>query len=285
MKTNIYHIIYTPETKEVGLFFWGCNFHCRGCYCERQIYSPMLNFDAVLKGKPAAHALPPESFLTLAEVEKVLTNLEFHSVVLEGQEAGQDPAYLQFTEILHRRFDAKVTLLTNASELPDLSHTDAVVVGIKALDDRLHREYTGVSNRNTLENFGKLVAMKKTVLVNTVLIPGYIDAIEIEHIAGYVAECDPNIPFILLPYFQSGDNPWRRPTFEEMDEAAVRAKKYLNRVFRFRGDEVLKHPLYNVFPPHAQPYDVSDLDASKWLTQVIRLEPSTGVIIDSSPLD
>ncbi len=256
MKTNIYHIIYAPGMKEVVLFFWGCNFHCRGCYCKRQVYSPMLNFEAFLKGKPDTRALPPQTFLTLAEVEKVLEKLDFRSAVLEGQEAGQDPAYPRFTEILHRRFGARVTLLTNASKLPDLSYTDAVEVGIKALDDRLHREYTGVSNRNTLKNFDKLVAMEKAMLVDTVLIPGYIDATEIEHIAGHVAERDPDIPFILLPYFQSGDNPWRRPTFEEMDEAAKRAKKYLNRVFRFRGDEALKYPLYNVFPPHAQPHDV-----------------------------
>jgi len=108
------------------------------------------------------------------------------------------------------------------------------------------------------------------VLVDTVLIPGYIEAPEIEHIAAYIAKRNPDIPFILLPFFQSADSLWRRPTFEEMDEAAARAKKYLNHVFRFRGDEMLKYPLYNVFPPDAQAYDASNLDAAKWLTQVIR---------------
>ncbi len=40
--TRVYHIAYTPELKEICLFFWGCNIECRGCYCKRRIYSPML---------------------------------------------------------------------------------------------------------------------------------------------------------------------------------------------------------------------------------------------------
>lgn len=269
MNTNIYHITYTPGIKEVSIFFWGCNFHCRGCYCQRQIYSPMLNFKTILRNKSNSRALPPQRFLTLVEVEQVLAQLDFRSVIMEGQEAGLDPAYLPLTEILHRRFGATVSLLTNACELPDLSHTNIIEVSIKALDDRLHRDYTGVSNRNTLKNFDKLIAMNRKLVVTTVLIPGYIDADETEHISAYIAERDSDIPFILLPYFQCGDNPWHRPTSEQMEQAAERAKKYPNRVFWFHGDEALKYPLYNVFPPATQLSGVSDPEASKWLARVI----------------
>lgn len=269
MNTNIYHLTYTPGIKEVSVFFWGCNFHCRGCYCLRQVYSPMLNFQTILHNQSDGRALPPQRFLSLAEVERVLAQLDFRSVIMEGQEAGLDPAYLPLTEILHRRFGATVSLLTNACELPDLSRTDIVEVSIKALDDRLHRDYTGVSNRNTLNNFDKLVAMNRKPVVTTVLIPGYIDADEIERISAYIAERDSDTPFILLPYFQCGDNPWRRPTAEQMERAAERVKKHLNRVFWFRGDEALKYPLYNVFPPDTQLNGVPDAEASEWLTRVI----------------
>ena len=280
MKTNIYHITYTPEQKDVCVHFWGCNFQCRGCYCTQQIYSPMLDFGSVLDGKTKPSVSQPERFLTLDEVEQVLAELDFTSVVMEGQEAGLDPAYLAFTEMIHNRFSAKVTLVTNAYELPNLSHTDTLEVGIKALDDKLHQHFTGVSNHRTLDNLDKLIAMKKKVLVDSVLIPDYIDTAEIERIAEYVASRDRDIPFILLPYFQVGDNPWRRPTFEEMDEAAARAKKHLSHVFHFRGDEELKYPLYNVFPDDAQPGGVVIPEALKWMTRVGGLNPRPESILN-----
>ena len=228
----------------------------------------MLDFGEVLKSKADETARPPKCFLTLSEVQQILDGLEFNSVVIEGQEAGLDPAYPAFTRMIHERYGARVTLVTNASELPDLGNTDTVEVGLKALDDRLHINYTGVSNRQTLENFDKLIAMGKKVVVDTVLIPGYIDAAEIERTAAHVASRDPNIPFILLPYFPIGDNPWQRPTPAEMDEAAERVKKHLKRVFYFRGDEALKYPIYNVFP--AEACKPNDAESAKWLTTAVR---------------
>ena len=267
MNTNVFHITYTPEQKDVCVHFWGCNFKCRGCYCNSQIYSPMLDFGTILSTKPGSLAKPPTRFLTLEEVEDILDELDFHSVVIEGQEAGLDPAYVEFTRLCHEKYHARVTLVTNACILPDLSFTDTVEVGIKAINEPLHIGYTGVSNQETLNNFDKLVASGKKLVVDSVLIPGLIDAAEIERIADYVAMHDPNIPFILLPYFPSGDNPWRRPTPEEMDEAAARAKQSLTRVFHFRGDESLKYPIYNVFPAEACPQ--GNPDSTKWLTRTI----------------
>ena len=265
MNTKIFHITFTPEQKDVCVHFWGCNFQCKGCYCTRQIYSPMLDFGNLLKSQTNEIAQPPEYFLTLSEVEQILDGLEFQSVVIEGQEAGLDPAYPAFTKMIHDRYSAKVTLVTNACELPDLSYTDTVEVGLKALDDKLHVDYTGVSNRRTLENFDKLIAMGKHLVVDSVLIPDYIDAGEIERIASFIESRDPNIPFILLPYFPVGKNPWRRPTPAEMDEAAIRVKKHLKRVFYFRGDEELKYPIFNVFPPEAS--RPNDPESAKWLAR------------------
>jgi pyruvate formate lyase activating enzyme len=277
LNTNIYHITYTPEQRDVCVHFWGCNFKCRGCYCTQQVYSPMLDFGKMLAADPSAFAKPPTRFLDLQEVEAVLDELDFKSVVIEGQEAGLDSAYTEFTRLCHEKYGARVTLVTNASILPDLSFTDTLEVGLKVLNENLHIDYTGVSNRDTLGNFDLLVASGKNLVVDSILIPGYIDADEIERIANYVAMKDPGIPFILLPYFPSGENPWRRPTPEEMDEAAARAKKSLNRVFHFRGDESLKYPIFNVFPDEACPGAV---DSVKWLTRVSGLNRRPDSILD-----
>lgn len=252
IKTNIYHITYTPGQKDVNVHFWGCNFYCRGCYCQRDIYSPMLNFRRFLAGDPKAKAEPPTRFLSLDEVQGILDELDFKTVVLEGQEAGLDPAYCHFTELVHRRYGATVTLVTNARTLPDLTYTDTVEVGLKALNDDLHRAYTGVSNHNTLANLNHLIDIKKKVLVDTVVIPGYIDGPEIESIAAHLTHLDPAIPFILLPYFPCGDNPWHRPSPQEMDLVASVARKHLKLVFHFRGNEELNHPMVNIFPRQAE---------------------------------
>ncbi len=278
MNTNIYHITYTPEQKDVCVHFWGCNFKCRGCYCTSQVYSPMLDFRTVLEKRPGAMAQPPTDFLTLDAVKEILDGLDFDTVVIEGQEAGLDPAYPAFTRMLHERYSAKVILVTNACELPDLSFTDTVEVGIKAMDDRLHIDYTGVSNHQTLRNFDRLVETGKKLVVDTVLIPGYIDAAEIERVAEFVASRDRNIPFILLPYFPTGSNPWRRPAVAEMDAAAGAARKHLSRVFCFRGDEPLKYPIYNVFPAAACPQ--AGTDGDKWLTRVAGLNRRHNSILD-----
>ncbi|APV43683.1 Pyruvate-formate lyase-activating enzyme [Dehalogenimonas formicexedens] len=268
MNTRIFHITYTPEQKDVCVHFWGCNFKCRGCYCVDRIYSPMLDFRNLLKLKSDGAAKPPCHFLSLPEVQRILDGLEFKTVVIEGQEAGLDPAYSAFTRMIHERYGATVTLVTNACALPDLSHTDTIEIGLKALDDSLHVDYTGVSNQRTLENFDKLIAMGKKLVVDTVLIPDYIDSGEIERIAVHVASRDPNMPFILLPYFPAGVNPWRRPTPAEMDEAAERVKRHLKRVFYFRGGEELKYPIYNVFPEEACQADRPD--SKKWLATILQ---------------
>ena len=250
--TNIYHIAYTPETKEVCLFFWGCNIDCRGCYCRRRIYSPMLqdfNHDGpnVLKD-PTGLAAPPHDFLSLEEVMQVLDPLELNQVVLEGQEAGIDPAYPRVAEALHKRFGCNNVILTNGYQMPDLKHTDKVEFGVKAITDSLNIHYTGRSNKPVLENLVKTYQMGKKIIVESVLIPEYIDIDEIERIAKFVASVDKNIPFMILPYFKSADNPWRRPTRMEMERAADLAKKHLNTVYHFSGEEKLEWEVYSLFP-------------------------------------
>jgi len=247
MKTNIYHIVYTPETKEASLFFWGCNIDCRGCYCRRRIYSAMLK-DFRIDVNENDLSRPPSRFLDFEEVLHILDQVELERVLLEGQEAGLDPAYGYITETLHKRFGCRNTLLTNGHELPDLRHTDRIEFGIKAIRDRLHRDYTGFSNKKILENIKTTYQTGIKLFAETVLIPGYIDRDEVEKVAAFLGGIDKNIPFVVLPYFQSGFNPWRRPTVEEMDLAAEAARKHLNHVYRFTGDEELLYKVESLFP-------------------------------------
>ena len=159
-----------------------------------------------------------------------------------------DPAYGYITEALHQRYGCRNTLLTNGIRLPVLTHTDTVEFGIKAINNDLHKDYTGHSNEKILQNIVATYKSGKKVFAEVVHIPDYIGTGEVERVAEFLAAIDKNIPLVVLPYFQSGLNPWRRPTYEEMDLAADAARKHLKNVYRFTGDEELLYEVVSLFP-------------------------------------
>jgi pyruvate formate lyase activating enzyme len=78
---------------------------------------------------------------------------------------------------------------------------------LKTFDPTLHVALCGVSNQPTLENFkriGTQFASKRDtpplLIASTLLIPGYVDAQEIQHITEFIASIDPNIPYNLLAF-------------------------------------------------------------------------------------
>jgi pyruvate formate lyase activating enzyme len=65
----------------------------------------------------------------------------------------------------------------------------------------------------------------------TLLVPGYVDSIEVEHIAEFIASFDPEIPYSLLvfhPSFLMADLP--TTSLEQTIECYKSAKKHLKRV-------------------------------------------------------
>ena len=248
MKTNIYHIAYAPEMKEVSLFFWGCNFHCRGCLCQKEIRNFLLKENLHLfREEPRGTARPPDKFLDFYEVLRILEDLEIKTVLLEGQEASLDPQYLKLTEELHHKFGSRNILCTNAYLMPPLQHTNELQISLKAFTPRLHQAHTGKSNKKVLDNFKHLAQSGKKLTASSVYVPGYIGADEIGRIAEFIASADKEIPYHILPYLKAGNNPWRRPTRSEIEEAAKAASKHLKRVYSWMGDEELKYEVLRIF--------------------------------------
>ena len=79
---------------------------------------------------------------------------------------------------------------------------------LKAWSEELNIVLSGVSNKPTLENF-KMIGEKfykqrpelPMLSASTLLIPGYTDAEEVENIAKFISEIDPNIPYTLLAFY------------------------------------------------------------------------------------
>jgi pyruvate-formate lyase-activating enzyme len=244
---NIYHITHSPEVGIAHLHFWGCNLNCRACLLKKELYDCHLAeikegiFNSTREGPRA-----PERFLDLEEVMRILGKLEVRQVVFMGAEPTTDPGLPQLAEAFHREFGSYSILLTNGFILADLKDIDEVVFSLKAHTNELHRHYTRKSNKKALENFVKYHQSGVKLRAESVFIPEYIDCPEIEHIARFIASVDKGIPYRIDAYIPIGDNPWRRPTLEEMENATSIARKHLDNVFCLTGNEELKFEILRV---------------------------------------
>jgi pyruvate formate lyase activating enzyme len=77
---------------------------------------------------------------------------------------------------------------------------------LKAFTESLHSALCGWSNRQTLDNFSRVARRHRErpdaplVVVSTLLVPGYVNTEEVKRIAGFIAGCDPDIPYSLLGF-------------------------------------------------------------------------------------
>ncbi len=55
---------------------------------------------------------------------------------------------------------------------------DQWIMDVKHYDDEVHKKWTGISNRHTIENLEKVSAAHQDVLIRVPLIPGFNDALE-----------------------------------------------------------------------------------------------------------
>jgi len=186
--------------------------------------------------------------MDLDDVIETLFGLEVRWVLFEGQESSLDPSMPLIAEAAHRRLGTTNVLLTNGMKMPDLRYIDKVSVGLKAFSKELHQDYTGESNKTILENFPKIFKSGVPMMAETVLIPGYIDHDEIGRVAKFIASVDPNIRYQIDAYFKAGNNPWRRPTSDEVERSVAVARKYLNNVYAYKGTEPREFGVKSIFP-------------------------------------
>jgi len=244
---NVYHITHSQRVGIAHLHFWGCNLNCRACLLKKELYDCHLpetknGIFSTTKKNPRA----PERFLSLEEVISTLEKLKIRQVLLMGAEPTTDPQLPELAEALHKEFSSHNILLTNGLIFADLKHIDEVVFSLKAHTDELHRHYTGKSNKMALVNFVKYHQSGVKLRAESVFIPEYIDCPEIKRISMFIAHVDSGIPYRIDAYIPIGDNPWRRPTPEEMGKAVSIARKHLDNVSCLTGNEELKFEVLRV---------------------------------------
>jgi len=124
-----------------------------------------------------------------------------------------------------------------AAEL-SLESGGIVKFDLKAWDENIYRAICGASNKPSLENF-RIIGEKyfqerpnlPVLTASTLLVPGYIDAIEVENIAKFIAEVTPDIPYTLLAFYpQYVMNDLPTTSRKQAYECYNAAKKYLKNV-------------------------------------------------------
>jgi len=198
-----------------SLYFIGCNFRCLGCYWKK-IY-PRVDLTEL-------------KLLTLDEVLDTLKPVSPQTVILISGEAVENREYSVLPQTLYETFDCEVRLMTNGYILPETIGLEHVSLSIKALNDDLHRRYTGKSNETSLRNLKFLHENGVAVSVSSVLIPGLIDQEEIGKIAHFIGGIDKNIPYRIIGYMPVDGFKYRKPRYEELQEVAESVSDVLNNV-------------------------------------------------------
>jgi pyruvate-formate lyase-activating enzyme len=228
---KVYHAAYEAAYSSLDVHFWiPCNLGCRACYTryERLDFGLFDDPIAHIAGRPAQ--APPARFFTLEEVISAVEPLKVERAIFMGTEPALDPEMPLLASHLHHRFSSYNVMLTNAMHLADLSDVDEVIVSLKTVNPVLHRDYTGRDNAAILNNFAALYHSGQKLQAETVLIPGYIDSLEIEKTARFIAALSPEITLRIDAYFPVGDNPWPAAGRQEVEDAARLARRHLAKV-------------------------------------------------------
>lgn len=229
--TTIYHMAYEPSYGSLDIHFYTrCNLKCRACYARYELEDFSLLDDPTGQMRHKTEVGPPEKFLTLDEVKNLLKGLDIRNVILVGTEPALDPALPEVTRMLKEDFGAYNILLTNGVKLTDMTHIDEVILSIKAMNDDIHEDYTGCSNQKILDNCDRIYRMGKKLQIETVIIPGFIGAYEVERVARFIAGIDSRIPLRIDAYFSVSGCPWPDATNEEVERATELARKHLKHV-------------------------------------------------------
>ncbi|MBS7647039.1 MAG: radical SAM protein [Candidatus Bathyarchaeia archaeon] len=202
---------YKPEPEygyyNLAVFYGACSYDC--LFCQNWHYRNLS-----VKHKPAMSA-------------KVLAGKAFDQKVscicyFGGDPSPQMPHSLETSRIVLKRAEEEKRILrvcweTNGYMNPHLAEKAAelalqsggnIKFDLKAWSEPLAIALCGVSNKPSLENF-KLIGEKyyakrpelPVLTASTLLVPGYVDAEEVEKIAQFISQISPEIPYTLLAFY------------------------------------------------------------------------------------
>ncbi|MHC1636129.1 MAG: radical SAM protein [Candidatus Methanospirareceae archaeon] len=215
----------------IAVFFYGCNFDCVFCqnfsHKDMRLASvvSMEDFISGVKRREDAYCVcffggSPEPQLPFAirASERIMEEVGKLRICWEWNGCGDR------------------NLVRRAAEL-SLKSGGIVKFDLKAFNPNLSKALSGVTNERAYENFEQIAreffegSDPPVLTATTLLVPYYVDEKEVENIASFIAELNPDIPYSLLvfqPTFHMRDMPVT--PYEQVERCYRAAKKHLNRV-------------------------------------------------------
>jgi len=214
----------------VAVFSYGCNFNC--LFCQNASHKEF-------------QAIKPVSVNQF--VAGVTRRDDVHCICyFGGSPEPQLPFALRASEAVLAKRTVRIcwewngcgnrTLVKRAAEL-SVTSGGIVKFDLKAFNPHLGLALCGVSNQRAYENFERIAhryfehSEPPVLTATTLLVPFYVDEQEIEQIAKFIADLNPEIPYSLLvfhPDFCMRDLPITPR--EQVKRCYETAKRYLNNV-------------------------------------------------------
>lgn len=212
-----FKVAYAEGSKTAYVWNGGCNFACTGCYYKLK---PELN--------------RAERSLGTDEIKQALLRLSGNGGVESVHFLGGEPTMARDLGELARFskavLGAGTHLVTNGSNPIDASLIDSASISIKAPSKGQYDEYVGTDRYDVFANVAKAHEDGIELSLSSVLIPGSVDAEDIEKIADMVAGMDPETPYHIIGYMPVPGASWKKATPQEVAEASALAKKHLKKV-------------------------------------------------------
>ena len=219
----------------LAIFFYGCNFDCLFCQNvshKRLDEAPRCSVETLVSATLANKRISCWCFFGGSPEPQLPFAVAASRAMLDSKPQNR---------VLRICFEwngaGNRLLVERAAEL-SLRSGGNIKFDLKCASDTVSRALSGVSNRRSFENFEMLFAKYgrerqdiPLLTATTLLVPGYVDASEVERIAVFLADLDEEIPYSLLvfhPDFMMSDLPVT--PYRQVQDCYRAATKHLKRV-------------------------------------------------------
>lgn len=189
----------------IAVFYGSCNFDC--LFCQNWEYRRMaVEAKPLLSIVDLVHAVSPRTTCVCFFGGDPGPNM-VHALksVREMLDVAREKKLSVFRICWETNGFMSKNMLDKAVEY-SLETGGIIKIDVKAWTPSIYKALTGHDGRVVFENV-KRVAEKfderpevPLLVVSTLLVPGYVDEYEVEHIARFLAELNPNIPYRLLAF-------------------------------------------------------------------------------------
>ncbi len=197
--------------KNLAVFYQACSFNC--LFCQNWHFRRLAFSDKRVKPSELAGAVDSKTscicYFGGDPSPQLLHSLLTSRLILKEKR----------NRILRICWETNGTMAPSLLEqMVDISLESGgcIKFDLKAFDKRVHFALCGQDNQPTFENFCRVArrieerVTPPLLVASTLLIPGYVDEVEVGNIAAFIASLNPEIPYTLLafsPQFCMSDLP------------------------------------------------------------------------------